>query len=94
VLILALIVFAVTAWFLGLRPGGIAGGVSFASLIAAQVVPGTALVIYGVHVAFLAGMVWLGPKLSRMRKPAPRSGLTGELGRWYKRGRAIWKARR
>ena len=92
-IILALIVFAVTAWFLGLRPGGVAGGVSFATLIAAQVVPGTAWVVYGIHIVWIAGMVYLGPKLSRMRKPAPRAGLGAELGRWYRRGRAIWKSR-
>ena len=32
-LLLALVVFAVTAWFLGLRPGGIAAVFSFAALI-------------------------------------------------------------
>lgn len=92
-LLLALVVFAVTAWFLGLRPGGIAGVVSFAALIAAQAVPGVALAIYGVHVLWIAGLVWLGPKLARWRKPA-RAGLTDDLGRWWRRGRAIWKARR
>ncbi len=91
-LILALVVFAVTAWFLGLRPGGIAAGISFAALIAAQVVPGSALPVYGLHVLWIAGLVWLGPRLSRWRKPAPK-GLTSDLGRWWRRGRAIWKAR-
>ena len=90
---LALIVFAVTAWFLGLRPGGIAGGVSFATLIAAQVVPGSALLVYALHILFIGGMVWAGPRLSRLRRPAARAGLTGDLSRWYRRGRAIWKSR-
>jgi hypothetical protein len=92
VLLLALVVFAVTAWFLGLRPGGVAAVVSFATLVAAMVVPGTALVVYGAHVLWIAGLVWFGPKLSRLRKPRP-SGFTSEVGRWWKRGRAIWKAR-
>lgn len=92
-ILLALIVFAVTAWFVGLRAGGIAGGISFAALIAAQVVPGTALFVYGLHVVFIAGMVWVGPRLSRLRKPAPKAGLAADLGRWYRRGRAIWKSR-
>ena len=90
-LILALVVFAVTAWFLGLRPGGIAAVVSFAALIAAQVVPGSALPVYGLHVLWIAGLVWLGPQLSRGRKP--KAGLTTDVGRWWRRGRAIWKAR-
>ena len=93
-LILALVVFAVTAWFVGLRPGGIAGGISFALLIGAQVVPGTALLIYAVHILFIGGMVWLGPKLSRLRKPPPKAGLTGDLGRWWRRGKALWNVRR
>lgn len=91
---LALIVFAVTAWFVGLRPGGIAGGISLATLIAAQVVPGTALLVYGIHIVYIGGLVWLGPKLSRLRRPQERPGLTGDLGRWFRRGKAIWKARR
>ncbi len=91
-LLLALVVFAVTAWFLGLRSGGFAALASFASLIAAQVVPGTALVVYGVHVLWIAALVWMGPRLSRWRKPAP-SGFTAEVGRWWKRGRAIWRSR-
>jgi hypothetical protein len=90
---LALIVFGVTAWFVGLRPGGIAGVISFAALIAAQVVPGSALLVYGLHIVFIAGMVWMGPKLSRLRRPAAKQGLTADLGRWYRRGRAIWKSR-
>lgn len=91
-LILALVVFAVTAWFLGLRPGGIAAVVSFAVLLMAQVVPGTALPVYGLHVLWIAGLVWFGPTLARLRKPKA-AGLTADLGRWYRRGRAIWKAR-
>ena len=92
-LILALVVFAVTAWFIGLRPGGIAAAVSFAALIAAQVVPGTALLIYGVHVVYIGGLVYFGPKVARQRRPQAKASLGGDLGRWWRRGQALWKTR-
>lgn len=94
-LILALVVFAVTAWFIGLRYGGIAAGVSFATLIAAQVIPGLALalLVYALHVAYIGGLVYFGPKVMRLRR-AQKPGLTGDLGRWWRRGQALWKTRR
>jgi hypothetical protein len=99
-LLLALVVFGVTAWFVGLRPGGYAGAVSLAALVMAQVVPGTALAVYGVHVLYIGGLVWMGPKVSRLfqgNKPEPK-GPAAQVGKWLKRGRAfgeaLWKTRR
>jgi len=99
-LILALVVFGVTAWFLGLRPGGYAAVASFASLMMALVVPGTAMAIYGVHVVYIGGLVYFGPKVSKLlagNKPQPK-GPAAQVGKWLKRGRslgeALWKSRR
>ncbi|HVK72531.1 MAG TPA: hypothetical protein VM734_04400 [Kofleriaceae bacterium] len=99
-LLLALVVFGVTAWFLGMRVGAIAAGVSFASLIAADIVPSTslALAIYALHVVWLAGMVYLGPRISRMlTKPEDRT-LGAQAKRWMQRGKALgeafWKSRK
>jgi hypothetical protein len=99
-LLLALVVFGVTAWFIGLRPGGYAAGVSLASLVMAQVVPGTALAVYGIHVLYIGGLVWMGPKVSRLvagNKPEPK-GPAAQVGKWFRRGKAVgealWKSRR
>ena len=99
-LLLALVVFGVTAWFLGLRPGGYAAVGSFASLMMAMVVPGTAMAVYGVHVLYIGGLVYFGPKVSRLvagNKPQPK-GPVAQVGKWLKRGKtvgeALWKSRR
>lgn len=99
-LLLALVVFGVTAWFVGLRPGGYAAAISLASLVMAQVVPGTALTVYGIHVLYIGGLVWMGPKVSRLlqgNKPEPK-GPAAQVSKWFRRGKAfgeaIWKSRR
>ena len=99
-LLLALVVFGVTAWFVGLRPGGYAAGISLASLVMAQVVPGTALAVYGIHVLYIGGLVWMGPKVSKLiagNKPEPK-GPAAQVGKWFRRGKAfgeaLWKSRR
>ncbi len=95
---LALVIFGVTAWFLGLRAGGVAAGVSFATLIAAQVVPGTAVVIYALHVLWVGAMVYLGPRVAKMvTKPEDKS-IEAQARRWLKRGKALgaafWRSRK
>jgi hypothetical protein len=99
-LLLALVVFGVTAWFVGLRPGGYAAGISLASLVMAQVVPRTALAVYGIHVLYIGGLVWMGPKVSKLiagNKPEPK-GPAAQVGKWFRRGKAfgeaLWKSRR
>ena len=95
-ILLALVVFGVTAWFLGMRLGAIAAGVSFASLIAAQVVPGSALPIYALHVLYIGGLVYLGPRVSRMLTKPEDRGLAGQAKKWMRRGKAfgeaLWKS--
>jgi hypothetical protein len=100
VLLLALVVFGVTAWFVGLRPGGYAAAVSLAALVMAQVVPGTALAVYGVHVLYIGGLVYAGPRVSRLvqgNKPEAK-GPAAQVGKWFRRGKAfgeaLWKSRR
>ena len=99
-LLLALIVFGVTAWFLGVRPGGYAAVLSFAMLVMAMTVPGTAIAIYSCHVLYIGGLVYFGPKVSRLlagNKPQPK-GPAAQIGKWLRRGKsvgeALWKSRR
>jgi hypothetical protein len=94
VLLLALVVFGVTAWFFGVRLGGIAAGISAATIIAAQVIPGTAVAIYALHVLWVGGLAYLGPKLAKLRKPPPRAGWRGDANRLLRRGLALWKFRK
>jgi hypothetical protein len=95
---LALVVFGVTAWFMGVRAGGIAGVVSFATLIAALLVPRTAILIYAVHIIWIGGLVYLGPRVSKMMsKPEDRT-VAAQARRWIQRGKhlgeAFWRSRK
>ena len=92
-LLLALIVFAVTAWFLGLRIGGIAGGVSVAAVLAAQVIPGTAMAIYALHVLWIGGLAYFGPKVLKLRRPKQQTGWRTDASRLVRRGLALWRSR-
>lgn len=94
----ALVTFAVTAWFLGLRVGGYAGGVSFASLVAAQIIPGTALVIYIAHVLWIGGVVYAGPKFARAGRRAGDGQALAQARKWWMRARSLgetwWRSRK
>ena len=81
----ALIVGALTAWYLGLRAGIIAAIVTAAALLVAMFVPvpGLNLAIYALIIAWSAAVYFLGSKISkRAAKPALFSvaGLMGGLG--------------
>ncbi len=67
----ALIVGALTAWYLGLRAGIIAAAATFAALMLAMFVPGLNLAVYGVVLVWCAALYFLGPKMS---KQAERRG--------------------
>jgi hypothetical protein len=99
-LLLALVVFGVTAWFVGVRQGSYAAVASFAALMMAMIVPRTAMAVYGFHVLYIGGLVYFGPRVSRMlagNKPPPKQGTAAQVGRWLKRGKAVgealWKSR-
>lgn len=92
-LLLALIVFGVTAWFLGMRVGGIAGVVSLAAVLAAQVIPGTAVGIYVLHILWIAGLVYFGPKVLKQRAGKQATGWRSDATRLVRRGLALWKNR-
>jgi hypothetical protein len=78
----ALIVGALTAWYLGLRTGIIAAIITAAALLVAMFVPipGITLAIYALVIAWCAAVYFLGSKITkRTTQPGPLSGLTGGL---------------
>ena len=72
----ALIVGALTAWYLGLRTGIIVAIVVAVALFVAMVVPGLSLAVYALVVAWAGALYFLGPKLSK-RTPGVLGGLGG-----------------
>jgi hypothetical protein len=77
----ALIVGALTAWFLGLRAGIIAAVITAAALLVAMFVPvpGITLAIYALVVAWCAAVYFLGTKITeRTKGPSWLSGVSGQ----------------
>ena len=79
----ALVVGALTAWYLGLQAGVIAAIVTAAALILAAVVPGLTLTIYVVVIGWSAALYFLGPKMSKGKglkdNPGGSAGILGNL---------------
>lgn len=93
--LLAIVVFGVTAWFLGTRYGWIAALVSAASILAAMVIPKTAIAIYALHILWVGGLVYFGPKVMKMRRPQmQKGGWRDDANRLVRRGLALWKMRK
>jgi hypothetical protein len=81
----ALIVGALTAWYLGMRVGIIAAVVTFAALLVATFVPGLSLAVYALVVAWAAGLYFLGAKLSKKGGGSWLGGLTGTATSWARK---------
>lgn len=84
----ALIVGALTAWYLGLRAGIIAAAVTAAALLVAMFVPipGITLAIYALVIAWSAAVYFLGAKITqRTTGPGWLSGVTGQAASWIRK---------
>ena len=81
----ALIVGALTAWYLGLRAGIIAAVVTALALLIAMFVPipGITLAIYALVVAWSAAVYFLGAKITqRTTTPGWLSQAAGQATSW------------
>lgn len=81
----ALIVGALTAWYLGLRAGIIAAVVTAAALLVAMFVPipGITMAIYALVVAWCAAVYFLGAKITqRTTQPGWMSGAAAQASSW------------
>jgi hypothetical protein len=73
----ALIVGALTAWYLGLRLGIIIALVVAVALLVAQFVPGASLAIYALVIAWAALLYFFGPKVA---KATGKQTIFGKVG--------------
>lgn len=87
----ALIIGGMTAWYLGLRAGGIAAVATAVALLVAAFVPGITVAVYSLAIAWVAALYFLGPKLSV--GSARQTGVAGlaagldQVRRWAKAGK-------
>jgi len=85
----ALVVGALTAWYLGLQAGVIAAIVTVAALIASAFIPGLTVAVYALVLAWCAALYFLGAKISS-KKPGgiPTSmlgGVANQVSGWLKK---------
>lgn len=92
-MIAALVVGALTAWFLGLRLGIIAGVVTAVAMLVAMVVPGMTMTVYALVVVWCAGLYFFGKKISSITGQkgvatgplATASTWAGQASTWVKK---------
>ena len=83
----ALIVGALTAWYLGMRAGVIAAIVTAVAMLVATFIPGATLVVYALIVAWAAAVYFLGSKITERTKGpswfgAAANGVVGQARAW------------
>ena len=84
----ALIVGALTAWYLGLRAGIIVAVITAVALLVATFVrvPGITLAIYALVIAWSAAVYFLGAKITqRTTSPSWVSTLGGQATSWMRK---------
>lgn len=63
-MVAALIVGGLTAWYLGLRAGGVAAAATAVALLVAAFVPAAAVPVYALLLAWVAVLYFVGPRLA------------------------------
>ena len=79
VVIAAIVVGALTAWYLGLRLGVIIAVVTAAALLVASIIPGMSLTVYVLVLGWSAALYFFGPKIS---KATGKSSMFGGCDGW------------
>ncbi|MEO6775410.1 MAG: hypothetical protein ABI467_20785 [Kofleriaceae bacterium] len=80
-MVAAIIVGALTAWYLGLRLGVIIAIVTAAALLVASMVPGMSVTVYALVLAWAAALYFFGPKISKATgKTSMFGGVMGKAG--------------
>lgn len=69
-LLAAIAVGLLTAYYFGLRPGMVAAGATAALFVVAFVVPSVAIWAYGAVGVGVLGLLWAGPRMKRQGTPS------------------------
>jgi hypothetical protein len=81
----ALIVGALTAWYLGLRIGIFVAIATAIALLVATFVPGMSLTVYALVIAWAAALYFFGPKIAKASgKQSLVGGAVGQASSWIR----------
>jgi hypothetical protein len=82
----ALIVGGLTAWYLGLRAGIVVAIAVAAALLLATFVPGMAITVYALVIAWAALLYFFGPKVAQAAgKQSILGGTVGQARSWLRK---------
>ncbi|HUH04320.1 MAG TPA: hypothetical protein VML75_20125 [Kofleriaceae bacterium] len=87
-IIAAAFIGLLTAYYFGLRPGAFAAGAAFLLFVAALMMPGSALLFYGVVSVGVVGLLFAGPRYGRK---GARTDVFHVVGRASKVARGLWR---
>lgn len=81
----ALIVGALTAWYLGLRIGIIVAIATAIAMLIATFVPGMSITVYALVIAWSAALYFFGPKIAKASgKSSLFGGTIGQASTWVR----------
>jgi len=90
----ALIVGALTAWYLGLRIGAVVAVATAVALLVATFVPGMSITIYALVIAWCAALYFFGPKISKASGKSSMSSMFGSpLAQAKAWASKLWKSK-
>jgi hypothetical protein len=95
-MIAALIVGALTAWYLGLKVGLIVAGISFVAILVSSIIPGMTITVYALVLGWCALLWFFGSKLTGKKAPTKASvagsvmgSAAGTVGRWVDKAKKM-----
>ena len=81
----ALIVGALTAWYLGMRAGILVAAATAIALLVATFIPGMSITIYALVLAWAAALYFFGPKIAKASgKQTLFGGTVGQASSWVR----------
>ncbi|MBV8763097.1 MAG: hypothetical protein JO257_37770 [Deltaproteobacteria bacterium] len=89
-MIAAIVLGALTAWYLGVRLGVIVAAITFGALLLAAFVPGMTMTVYALVIAWAAALYFLGPKISKATNKPGASSMFSPLNQATAWAKKLW----
>jgi hypothetical protein len=88
----ALIVGVLTAWYLGLRAGLIAAGLSFLAVLVAGFIPGASITVYALILGWCALLYFFGKHLAvkKVKHAVSGASAASTVNQWIGRARRLF----
>ena len=88
--IAAIVLGALTAWYLGVRLGVIVAAITFVAMLIAAFVPGMTITVYALVIAWAAALYFFGPKISKASGKQGASSMFSPLNQATAWAKKLW----